>query len=1036
MLAEEYQEKAIALFSEDGQHWSEQNGSSSPIEWEFDPRVTRIVIGSLDKDNNDPRGFTALPENFAEIYPNLTHLHIWRQEALKELPQLQAGLLGLDVRHCENLTKLPKLPDQLETLDLGACTSLRRTGVLPATLQRCYFNDCTSLKDIDIEHCASLIELDASHCSAIEDIDELPCSIMKLVLSSCPRLESVDGLEQFINLRHLNLSSCPSLTTLAEIPDGIQYLVLYNNEQLGYYKNQTLGPYDRGTEREPNVASRIYVRKVFGHEITPSAQAKLLFLGDGRVGKTTLSKALQWYTLSEEARQSGNYDSLKPDGNEPYTRDIRFDNWKTELSLDTVLADEVNLKAESSGLNAVFDSHGQCEGNIRMWDFAGQELYHQTHRIFAAEGSVFVLVWSVDTAAAVDSSKKDVSEEEWTEWNRQRSLDYWLEYIQSIRPDASITVVCTRCPDGEQISWKKRAPKCSKRFCEVKDFYIDSLNPGDLDDEDNELRQLIEHLRKECGTEAHRLGILQPAFYSVVRNQLDRWVANNISAQFDERVLLRGYSDWTADLKTLDPSIPLTTDHIEGVTGYLNDAGMLVRVGSGENSAVLIDQSWAASAIYKLLHRPPGGSTAEVCLFNIIRHGEGVFYLSQLDRVAEWNQITSQEEKHTLLEYMEQCGIIARILEPNQTRAGNDALYLATEKWLLPEYETVEKTLVRVYQHVRQTQGAEQLDFSFESRLISEFDFRKLMVLLAKPLGSHMLFFRNGLQVTDNISDPSWCFQLAWFTDEEGDFYGKVDASLATSKQLKDELASQFEALITSSEGPLHQKTLSVSGEDIHLAEIKLPYINTADRDVGISSAGSPYVEGVVNALIKKLRESGISEYWYKSLGEDDDKRTLKVMERLPLQKTLLLFVSPDYLHLDASDPAKKWFCMYELADAIKALGEGKLASGKVIVIYLSCPEEDPAFDLDGFIDQFKQTATDNLQALRSHFLQAAARETVAKVSINEDLASHYSAAIRSPSFDKFFKDNTRTGFYHVLDEQQRGFTELFERIKSELGSG
>ncbi len=1031
----------IALFSEDGKNWKEQDGTEIPIAWDRGVRVDRLVIGSPEKpkDKDKNKSLDALPQNFAELYPNLTHLHLWGQWKLSELPELPERLIGLDVRYCDSLKQLPTLPENLQLLDLGGCENVPVLLDLPTSLLKCYLNDCLALKYVDLEQCAELNELDASRCPAIEAIDKLPHSIAKLVLEGCPALASVDGLEDFNELRHLNLAACSKLKEIPEVPDGIQYLALHSNEQLTVYKNQNLGPYDRGTVKEPNVADRIYVRKVFGGDLAPAAQSKLLFLGDGRVGKTTLSKALQWYSLTDEQRANDDYQNIKPDAGEQDTPDIRFDHWRTALELQPDAAAEVNRHATSAGLPDVCTKNNLCDGTIRMWDFAGQELYHQTHRIFAAEGSVFVLVWSLDTKDAIDESKKKyLSEEEWIEWNRSRSLDYWLEYIDSIRPGASITIVCTRCPTGQQEHWKDRAPGCYERFKDqVEDFYIDSFEPGDLTDSRNEFRRLIDHIKKECGQEAHRLGILQPAYYSVIRHQLDEWVANNATVKMDQRVLLKNYADWCVDLQALDTSIALEPNHIEGITGYLNDAGMLVHIKSSLDRAVLVDQSWAASAIYNLLQPPSGGSEAEVCLFNFIREGEGVFYQSDLERVDAWQKISSPLEKSTLLAYMEQCGIIVQILKADETRRGNDAMYLATEKWLLPEHSEVEGTLEKAYQHVLSTQGAEQLEFSFESKYISEFDFRKLMVHMAKPLGRQMLFFRNGLQVTDDILQPTWCFLLYWKTNVDQDFYGRVNASLATSADQKDELVMQFEHLVTESGSPLHALQVQVTSGDTELRNVKLPAINTGERDVGISSTGSLFDEQVVTKLIKALNSNRISEYWYKTLGEEDDKRTLNVMERLPLQRVLLLCVSPDYMYLDQDDVGRKWFCMYELADAIKAIGNGELESQKVKILFLCNPDLDPEVSIDSFIDNFKNQSVENFQLLRSHFLDAASKEFLTQESINEKLAKHFADAFRSESFDKFFTDRTRTGEYLtvVMHDGQLQITNVVEFLKSTLAN-
>lgn len=1031
-------EQPIALFSPDGKHWKEQDGTEIPIAWDRDVRVDRLVIGSPEKpkDKDENPGLDALPPNFAELYPNLTHLHLWGQWILSELPELPERLIGLDVRYCDSLKKLPTLPENLQLLDLGGCENVPVIVDLPTSLLKCYLNDCLALKYVDLEQCEELNELDASRCPAIETIHKLPRSIAKLVLKGCPALASVEGLDQFTNLHHLNLSACPILLELPEIPDGIQYLALFNNEQLRYYKNQTLGPYDRGSEEEPNVAPRLYVRKVFGSELEPAAQSKLLFLGDGRVGKTTLSKALQWYSLSDDQRECGDFERIQPDADEKDTPDIRFDRWSTPLVLEPEAAVEVNRHAESAGLSAVCDKNHQCDGTIRMWDFAGQELYHQTHRIFAAEGSVFVLVWSLDTSDAIDRSKKKyLSDEEWTEWNRKRSLDYWLEYIDSIRTDASITLVCTRCKPGEKPDWRQQAPKCRDRFKHLDDFYIDSFEPGDLTDPDNEFRRLMDHLKKECGREAYRLGILQPAYYSVVRKQLDEWVASNSTEKMDQRVLLKTYSDWSADLQTLDESIALDPIHIEGITGYLNDAGMLVHINSANDSAVLIDQSWAASAIYNLLQRPTGGSVTEVCLFNFIREGEGVFYRSDLERVDAWQRISSRLEKNTLLEYMEQCGIIVQILKPEETRRGNDAMFLATEKWLLPEYSEASNTLEQSYQHVKSTQGVEELDFTFESTDISEFEFRKLMAHMARPLGRHMLFFRNGLQVTDDVLHPTWCFLLRWQTDNDGDFYGKVNASLATSEEQRAELVEQFEHLVAGSGSPFFAGRVQVTRSTNELREIRLPSINSDQRDIGISSTGSEYDQRVVKQLIRELNAVGITEYWYKTLGEEEDKRTLNVMERLPMQRVLLLCISPEYMHLDQDNPGQKWFCMYELADAISAVDTGQLPSRRVKVLFLRDAEQSESVLLDQFIDTFKVRANDNFHRLYRHFQFAAGEEGITRESDNEKRSQHFAKARRSDCYDQFFTDRTRTGEYLTVSEQEGDIdvSSIVEILKAEL---
>ena len=96
-------EQPIALFSPDGKHWKEQDGTEVPIKWVENKRVTRIVVGSLDTGELTPFSFPKGPtSSLATLYPELTHLHLWGL-SLSELPQLPSGLQSLDIRNCGQL---------------------------------------------------------------------------------------------------------------------------------------------------------------------------------------------------------------------------------------------------------------------------------------------------------------------------------------------------------------------------------------------------------------------------------------------------------------------------------------------------------------------------------------------------------------------------------------------------------------------------------------------------------------------------------------------------------------------------------------------------------------------------------------------------------------------------------------------------------------------------------------------------------------------------------------------------------------------
>ncbi|MCC6884329.1 MAG: hypothetical protein IT576_19375, partial [Verrucomicrobiales bacterium] len=92
-------------------------------------RVVKIVIGSLKKEETIK--MATLPEDLANRFENLTHLHLWGIRGLKTLPPLPTGLKCLDVRKCPDFEGVAEMPDGLETLDYGECRKVARLPKAP-----------------------------------------------------------------------------------------------------------------------------------------------------------------------------------------------------------------------------------------------------------------------------------------------------------------------------------------------------------------------------------------------------------------------------------------------------------------------------------------------------------------------------------------------------------------------------------------------------------------------------------------------------------------------------------------------------------------------------------------------------------------------------------------------------------------------------------------------------------------------------------------------------------------------------------------
>ncbi len=127
----------------------------------------------------------------------------------------------------------------------------------------------------------------------------------------------------------------------------------------------------------------------------PLNEAKMLVVGQGGVGKTSLIRRL---------------------------RGEEFDS----------------AQAETKGISVVsmaaVTAHGALD--IKVWDFGGQEIMHATHQFFFTERSLYVLV--------IDSRQGE----------QESRLEYWLKLIGSFAGDSPVIVVCNRADENEiDLDW-------------------------------------------------------------------------------------------------------------------------------------------------------------------------------------------------------------------------------------------------------------------------------------------------------------------------------------------------------------------------------------------------------------------------------------------------------------------------------------------------------------------------------------------------------------------------------------------------------
>lgn len=197
--------------------------------------------------------------------------------------------------------------------------------------------------------------------------------------------QSLGQLTQLKNLYIDNnqLTALPESLTQLKLLKG---LFLHNNPRLGL-SFEILGPtWQQVSEGSPPATPRAILAFYFGQRqkhAKPLNEVKLLLVGHGRVGKTSLSKALRGVV----------HNVLEPE-----TPGI-------ERHLLQLLPDD----------NSIIKAH--------VWDFGGQEFLHQTHQFFFSERSIYLVVLSGRQGQPMQEA------------------EYWLRLIRSYGQGSPVIVV-------------------------------------------------------------------------------------------------------------------------------------------------------------------------------------------------------------------------------------------------------------------------------------------------------------------------------------------------------------------------------------------------------------------------------------------------------------------------------------------------------------------------------------------------------------------------------------------------------------------
>jgi internalin A len=301
-----------------------------------------------------------------------------REELLATIDQAaREGWTELDLSELG----IPELPTKI-----GQLTNLRalnlwdnRLAFLPEAI-----GQLTNLQQLWLNH-NQLVSLP-------EAIGQLT-NLQQLVLNS-NQLESLpETIGHLASLQKLYLDG----NRLTSLPPSLARLENLDTPKLD---GNPLNPALQSAYKAGRPGLMAYLRSL--EEAEPLYEAKLVLVGEGRVGKTTLLKALM------------GHESAPPREGEPTTHGVQID------------------------IHALHLPHPERDGvqiQLNAWDFGGQEVYRVTHQFFFSRRSLYLLVWE---------PRRGVG---------QCQVEDWLKLIRlRVGDDAQVLVVSTHCRTGERIA--------------------------------------------------------------------------------------------------------------------------------------------------------------------------------------------------------------------------------------------------------------------------------------------------------------------------------------------------------------------------------------------------------------------------------------------------------------------------------------------------------------------------------------------------------------------------------------------------------
>lgn len=272
-----------------------------------------------------------------------------------------------------------------------------------------HYNDIEELPpEIGQLHALEYLEIHHNKLSSLPpEIGRLH-NLRTLILGSNSISSLPEEIGDLVNLEGLYLSS----NEISELPSSLSKLS--NLKELNLINNPLPIPPEILRRTEDPAALLSFYKRIKEEETDRLYEAKLLILGEGGAGKTSLARKIQdpEYQLEEN--------ELSTDGIDIVQHQFPLDNGK--------------------------------DFRINIWDFGGQQIYHTTHQFFLTKRSLYVLV--------ADARKEDTD------------FRYWLNIVELLSNDSPLLIIKN---EKQDIKLEIDEKQLRREFLNMKDSLATNL---------------------------------------------------------------------------------------------------------------------------------------------------------------------------------------------------------------------------------------------------------------------------------------------------------------------------------------------------------------------------------------------------------------------------------------------------------------------------------------------------------------------------------------------------------------------------------